>query len=198
MALLYFRSAAAVQARVEIALSTVMTEPACLAFSEKRMIRSSELRNPNWSMVRLADFLARAPLIGCWSFIQLTRALDGRTHANSSSPFFHMPRTYSALDAILRSSGFVAKRDGKFIYVGTPQDFLAMEHTLDKIGTRIYRPNYVTATELNTLITPLLTQGSGIASVTSAAESGIAEDDDKAGDDEKDKEPAAAGEDKKS
>ena len=61
-----------------------------------------------------------------------------------------------ALDAILRSTGYMARREGQFIYVGTPSDFEAMAHVLDRVGTRIYRPNYVTSTELAALITPLL------------------------------------------
>lgn len=89
----------------------------------------------------------------------------------------------SALDAILKSTGFTARREGKFIYVGTPEDFLQMEHLLDTIGTRVYRPNYVTAAELNTLITPLLTEKTGIASVTSPAQTGIEPDDTQAGGD---------------
>ena len=89
----------------------------------------------------------------------------------------------SALDAILRSTGYIAKRDGNYIYVGTPEDFQDMEHLLDKVGTRVYRPNYVTAAELNTLITPLLTETVGVASVTSPSETGIAPDNAAAGGD---------------
>lgn len=83
----------------------------------------------------------------------------------------------SALEAILRSTGYQAKRDGQFIFVGTPDDFKQMEHSLDEVGTRIYHPNYITAQELQTLIQPILTDTVGVCSVTSAAEQGIASDD---------------------
>jgi len=83
----------------------------------------------------------------------------------------------SALDAILRSTGFLAKREGKFIFVGTVQDFQDMEHALDRIATRVYRPNYVTAAELQTLIQPILTENVGVVSVTTAAEKGIGSDE---------------------
>jgi type IV pilus assembly protein PilQ len=89
----------------------------------------------------------------------------------------------SALEAILRSTGYVAKRDGKFIFVGTADDFKQMEHSLDEVGTRIYQPNYITANELQTLIQPILTETVGVVSVTSAAEQGIGSDDASAGGD---------------
>lgn len=79
----------------------------------------------------------------------------------------------SALKAILKSTGLVCRREGKFIYVGTPQEFTQIEQSLDQVGTRVYRPNYVTAEELKTLITPLLTASTGTAAVSSPPEKGI-------------------------
>jgi len=58
-----------------------------------------------------------------------------------------------------------------------------MEQLLDRVGTRVYRPNYVTAMDLQTLIQPMLTDKIGMASVTAAAESGIGADDTQAGGD---------------
>lgn len=87
----------------------------------------------------------------------------------------------SALAAILKSTGYVTRRHGKFIYVGTAKDFDSLEQSLDKIGTRIYRTNYVRASDLQALITPLLTQGVGAISVTAPAEQGIGTDSTKAG-----------------
>jgi len=89
----------------------------------------------------------------------------------------------TALDAILKSTGYVARRDGEFIFVGTPEEFLQMDHSLDRIGTRVYRPNYVTAAELQSLITPMLTPDVGTVSVSTAAEVGIAPDGSSAGGD---------------
>jgi type II secretory pathway component HofQ len=59
----------------------------------------------------------------------------------------------TALKAILKSTGHVARFEENFVYVGTPEDFKSMDQAQDVVGTRIYRPNYVTATELQTLIT---------------------------------------------
>lgn len=79
----------------------------------------------------------------------------------------------SALAAILRSTGYVARRDEQFVFVGTPEEFQQAERSLDRIGIRVYRPNYVASKELQTLITPLLTEGLGKLTVSSAPESGI-------------------------
>lgn len=89
-----------------------------------------------------------------------------------------------ALDAILKSTGFVARREGKFIFVGTPAEFDTLEQAMDKVGTRVYRPNYVTAAELQTLIQPLLTETVGVVSVSLAAKVGIETDDTAAGGDD--------------
>jgi len=86
-----------------------------------------------------------------------------------------------ALDAILKSTGYVAKRDGDFIYVGKPEDFDGLEKALDTVGTRVYRPNYVTAAELEALIEPLVTTGTGVVAVSSPAEAGIGADATNAG-----------------
>lgn len=83
---------------------------------------------------------------------------------------------HSALDAILKSTGYVARRDGPFIYVGTPDEFQQLEQSLDRVSTRVYRPNYVTAAELQKLIQPILTEKVGIVSVSSQAEAGISSD----------------------
>ena len=87
----------------------------------------------------------------------------------------------SALDAILKSTGYVAKRDGNYIFVGTPEDFNNLEQSLDKVCTRVYQPNYITAAELKTLITPLLSEKVGAISVSTPAEAGIAASDTNAG-----------------
>jgi type IV pilus assembly protein PilQ len=88
-----------------------------------------------------------------------------------------------ALGAILKSTGFVSRREGNFIFVGTPEDFNNLEQAMDRVGTRTYRPNYVTAAELRALITPLLTEKIGVLSVSTPAEAGIALNDAGAGGD---------------
>jgi type IV pilus assembly protein PilQ len=89
----------------------------------------------------------------------------------------------TALEAILKSTGLVARRDGEFIYVGTPSDLDDMERKQDRIRTRVYRPSFVTADELQKLLTPLITEGTGTLVVSSAAEVGIASDKASAGGD---------------
>jgi len=81
----------------------------------------------------------------------------------------------SAILAILRIKGFVAKQDGKFLYVGTPADLNRMENLNDTLKTRIYRTDYVTAAEMQALIAPLLT-ADGTVTVSSLAETSIRAD----------------------
>jgi type IV pilus assembly protein PilQ len=81
-----------------------------------------------------------------------------------------------ALTAILKSAGFVWRREDGFIYVGTPADFQSQEQAEDRLGTRLYRPNYVTAKELEQLITPLLTPTIGKVKATTASKVGIGAD----------------------
>ncbi len=88
---------------------------------------------------------------------------------------------HDALDAILRSNGYQARNDGNFVFVGTAADFVALEQSFDRIATRIYRPNYITASELQKLLGPLLTDGVGVSSISSPAESGIGADSTAAG-----------------
>jgi len=82
----------------------------------------------------------------------------------------------SALDAILRSTQYDSRQQDGFIYVGTAADFAAMRQARDRLGTRLYHPNYVTATALQTLITPLLTPEISKISVTNAAAVGVSAD----------------------
>ena len=58
-----------------------------------------------------------------------------------------------------------------------------MQQAGDKIGTRVYRPNYVKAADLQALIVPLLTPPVGTASVTKPSQVGIAADSGQVGGD---------------
>ncbi|QDU75065.1 Type IV pilus biogenesis and competence protein PilQ precursor [Bremerella volcania] len=90
----------------------------------------------------------------------------------------------TALAAILRSTGYVMQQEGDFIYVGTPEDMVNMERLHDHIGTRIYRLKYVRATEVQTLITPMLTESAGSISISTEAKIGIAPDSNNPGSDD--------------
>ncbi len=90
---------------------------------------------------------------------------------------------HTALDAVLRATGFVARPEGNVIYVATPAEFLAMDHAHDQIGTRVYRPNYITASEMQRLLTPLMTPEVGVIAVSTAAKVGLPADSVDAGGD---------------
>ena len=105
-----------------------------------------------------------------------TRAVQGNVSVSLSDVSAHQ-----ALDAILRSAGYASRREGNFIYVGTPEEFTALLQPPDKIGTRIYRPNYVTARELETLITPLISPEVGRIKATTASKTQIPTDSTDAG-----------------
>lgn len=62
----------------------------------------------------------------------------------------------TALKAILKSTGYVAAREGNIIYVGAPADLALMAQSQERIETRIYRPNYVKAADLQAMFAPLL------------------------------------------
>lgn len=89
----------------------------------------------------------------------------------------------SALRAIVKSAGFACRREGNFLFVGTPDEFNNVEQGIDRIGTRVYRTNYVTAAEMKALVQPLLSEKVGVVSVSSPAEAGIATNDSTAGGD---------------
>ena len=87
----------------------------------------------------------------------------------------------TALAAILKTTGFIARRDGEIIYVGTPADLAQMDQTADRVLTRVYRPNYVKAADLQALFTPLLTPEVGKLNVSTPAEVDIPADQVKTG-----------------
>ena len=89
----------------------------------------------------------------------------------------------AALTAILKSTGYVQKVEGSFIYVGTPDEINTIDNSKERLTTRIYHPNYVKAHEIQVLITPLLTIGVGKVSVCTPAEVGISADTTTAGGD---------------
>jgi type IV pilus assembly protein PilQ len=76
------------------------------------------------------------------------------------------------------------RREDKFILVGTREDFKAIDQASDHIGTRVYRPNYITAKDLEQLITPLLTESIGKVKAAAPSKVGIAADGASAGGDD--------------
>lgn len=88
-----------------------------------------------------------------------------------------------ALDAILRSRDLTSEKEGTFIYVMTQAQLEEKKKSSRKVMTKLYSPFYISAKELQSLITPILTPDIGILSLTSAAEMGIAPDETTAGGD---------------
>lgn len=97
---------------------------------------------------------------------------------------------YEALQVLVRNAGLAMQRDGNFIFVGTQPEVDQLRRSHERLATRVYRPNYVSAEELQKLVSPLLTSGVGQATVSSSqlvtsspAEKGIASSADQAGGD---------------
>lgn len=79
-----------------------------------------------------------------------------------------------ALDAILKSQGFVHERDGDIVYVRTAAEDAAVKLANRKLITKVYQLHYINGNEVQKLIDPVLTKGVGRHAVTSPALSGIA------------------------
>ncbi len=90
----------------------------------------------------------------------------------------------SAVSAILHSTGYVYRREGDFVYVGTPQDLDRLDQLRGTVETRIYRTNYVTAAELQKLISPLLTADTGFVTLSTPSQRDIPADNVKTGGDD--------------
>src|SRR5262245_46578960 len=86
----------------------------------------------------------------------------------------------TALAAILKSTGYVAAREGNIIFIGAPTDLAQMNQSQDRIDTRIYRPNYIKAADLQALFTPLMSTD-GKITVSTASQIDIPADQTKTG-----------------
>lgn len=78
-----------------------------------------------------------------------------------------------ALDAILKSQGYVHEREGDFVYVRSTAEALAVKQASRKLVTKVYQLNYINASEVQKLIDPVLTVGLGRMAVTSPSQVGI-------------------------
>jgi type IV pilus assembly protein PilQ len=87
----------------------------------------------------------------------------------------------TALAVILKSTGLVASREGNIIYVGLPSDLAQMNQTQDRIITKVYRPNYIRAADLQSLFVPMLTPQIGKATVSAPQEVDVPSDKTKVG-----------------
>lgn len=87
-----------------------------------------------------------------------------------------------ALQAVLDATGYTARQRGPFLFVGTPTELRELEQSGQETVTRVFRPSYVPAQDLEKLVTPLLSDA-GVVSVSSPAEVGIGPDSTNAGGD---------------
>lgn len=88
-----------------------------------------------------------------------------------------------ALEAVLRMNGLVSEVDGKFIYVSTSEGAETSRRSRQTLETRVFRPKYISAGDLQTLLTPFITPQTGKIAITTAAEAGIELDSTNAGGD---------------
>lgn len=72
-----------------------------------------------------------------------------------------------ALEAILKSRGFVHEREADFIYVRSEAEVARIKLRNRQLVSKLYQPMYISASELSKLLTPLLTREIGQHSVTS-------------------------------
>ncbi len=121
------------------------------------------------------EVLALLSRHGGWNILP-TRSVQGRVSLALSNVDLD-----TALAAVLRATGYVARREGNVIYVGTAEEFSKYNQSLDVIATRVYRPSYVSASELEQLLTPLLTPQLGKIKASTPAAQGIAADGNAAG-----------------
>ncbi len=88
-----------------------------------------------------------------------------------------------ALEAILRSRELTSEKEGDFVYVMTQAQLEQKKKSSRKVVTKLYTPFYISAKELQQLITPILTENVGIVSLTTPSEVGISPDETSAGGD---------------
>jgi len=79
---------------------------------------------------------------------------------------------YEALDAILKVNGYDYIEDGNFIYIYTLAELAEMEEAKRKTESRIFELDYLSATDGNEFITPLLSE-SGKSSFRGDVQPGI-------------------------
>ncbi|MGB6043038.1 MAG: secretin and TonB N-terminal domain-containing protein [Pirellulales bacterium] len=145
------------------------TQPPELVKPQKQFVNEGDdrlsLQLKDTDIREVLELLSR----GSGRNIMATKVVTGTVSATLQGVTFE-----TALRAILKTTGYVARQEGGIIYVGTPEELQSAPPAPEPINTRIYRPNYIRASDLQTLITPLLSPGLGTVSVSEPAENGIA------------------------
>jgi len=108
----------------------------------------------------------------------------GRSVSGTVSASLNDVSIEEALAAILRSQGLVYEQDEKFIFVATPEDAKQTRQLEHEVTTRIYRPKYVNAADMQILLTPMLSPEVGKMAITTPAQTGLEVDNTSAGGDQ--------------
>ena len=110
--------------------------------------------------------------------ILLSKSVQGPVTAS-----LHGVDLHTALEALLRATGYVARKYEDYIFVGTAEECDRFDQLRSGVGLRVYRPRFVSAKELESLFRPLLTAGIGTVTVSSPPETGISGDPTRTGGD---------------
>ncbi len=110
--------------------------------------------------------------------ILLSKSVQGPVTAS-----LHGVDLHTALEALLRATGYVARKYEDYIFVGTSEECDRFDQLRSGVGLRVYRPRFVSAKELESLFRPLLTAGIGTVTVSSPPETGISGDPTRTGGD---------------
>ncbi len=113
--------------------------------------RNTDLR----SMLQMLSAQGRRNIVA-------TREVEGEVTADLYSVTFK-----EALEAVLRSTGFVHRKEGNFIYVYTPQQLEEIKASERQMVTRVFRLSYVTAEDARALIDPALSRDATVAQTPS-------------------------------
>jgi type IV pilus assembly protein PilQ len=162
------------QTRPDVAPAAPPPRAEPLAPSEVRKLEGDEgisLHIQNTDIRTVLEMISRETGLN----IVASKNVQGTVTAN-----LHGVSIETALAAILKSTGYVAVREGDILYVALPTDLVQMHQAQDRLATRIYRPNYVRAADLQTLFTPLLSTD-GKITVSAPAQTDIPSDQTKTG-----------------
>ena len=108
--------------------------------------------------------------------VVVSKEVTGRVSANLESVTVE-----EALNAVLRAHNYQYEQEGKMLFIMSSQEAEARKQLTRKIITKIYRPNYISVAELQTLVTPLITPAVGKIAVTTPSQSGLAANAEDAG-----------------
>lgn len=112
-----------------------------------------------------------------------TNILAGKDVVGRVSFNLHDVTIDEALDAILKIGDYKHTREGNFVYVTSALAADAKARLNRKIMVKVYRPYYISATDFQALVKPLLTQNIGKIAINTPSQIGIPTSGDQAGGD---------------